>query len=140
MTSQESGRIELQLIDKDHDILRLLIDRLQAALSAGRTIDEIAGRQTSLVAHLDAHMEFEERLMVERGYLLAFTHAQQHKAFRDQVAAVFDGLTSKTVSPANIGKMLLLIHDHHIKYHDHLLRRYLIDKFSLQAVSEGSGI
>jgi len=140
MTTPRNGPGELSLIDTDHDILRRLVDRLQDALNTSRTVDEIAGRQAALIAHLDAHMEFEERLMLERGYPLAFTHAQQHKAFRDQFASVFDGLASKAVTPANVGKLLLRIHDHHIKYHDEIFRLHLIDKFSLQAVSEGAGI
>jgi hemerythrin-like metal-binding protein len=132
--------VDLELIDRDHRILRDLIERLQDALTEGCAEDEIASRQAALNSHLDAHMEFEEKLMVERQYPLAFTHAREHKAFRDQVTAVLDGLAKQVVSRANVAKLLIRIHDHHIKYSDQTFCLYLTDKYSLQAVADGAGI
>ena len=131
---------DLRLIDEDHALFNRLVERYQEALNAGRPVDEIKGRRAALAAHLDAHMGFEERLMVERGYPLAFSHAQEHKAFNDQVVAVLEGMKSGTVSPTNVGRLISRIHEHHIKNHDAIFCRYLVDRYSLHEVAEGSGI
>lgn len=140
MTDPRRPPDEVRLIGDDHLLFRRLIERLHETVAAGRPGDEVKERQAALLAHLDAHMGFEERLMVERGYPLAFSHAQEHKAFHDQVAAILHGLSSGTVTPANLDKLLRRVHDHHIKGHDDLFNRYLIDRYSLQEVAEGSGI
>ncbi len=140
MTEPRSVPDELRLIEEDHALFKRLIERLQETLSASRPADEIGGRKAALLSHLDAHMEFEERLMLERGYPLAFSHAQEHKGFHDQVTAVLDGLKSGTVTPANLDKLLLRVHDHHIKSHDTIFCRFLGDRYSLQEVDEGGGI
>lgn len=129
-----------RVIEEDHALFRELIGRLQETLNAGRSVDEIERRQAALVAHLDAHMGFEEQSMVERGYPLAFTHAQAHKGFRDQVTTVLDGVKSGTLASASLGRVLLRIHDHHLKHHDVIFCRYLADRYSLQEVAEGTGI
>lgn len=131
---------EISLIDQDHMLLRQLVTRLQGALMLGRPDDEVVRARNALTTHLDAHMEFEERLMVERSYPLAFAHAQEHKGFQDQVAAVLSGLRSGTVALANLDKLLFRVYDHHIKNHDAVFRHYLTDKYSLAEVEDGSGI
>ena len=131
---------ELLLIEQDHALLRQLVIRLQGTLMVGRPADEVEKARNALTAHLDAHMEFEERLMVERSYPLAFTHAQDHKSFHDQVDAVLNGLICGTVTLANLDKLLLRVHEHHIKNHDAVFYRYLTDKYSLAEVEDGSGI
>ncbi len=128
------------LIDQDHALLRQLVRRLQGTLRIGRSPDEVERARMALTAHLDAHMEFEERLMLERSYPLAFTHAQDHKAFLDQIAAVLNGLNSGTVALANLDKLLFRVHEHHVKNHDAVFCRYLTDKYSFAEVEDGSGI
>ena len=131
---------ELSLIDQDHRLLRQLVIRLQGALMVGRPSDEVVRARNALTAHLDAHMEFEERLMVERSYPLAFTHAQDHKGLLDQVAAVLNGLSSGSVGLTNLDKLLLRVYDHHVKNHVAVFCRYLTDKYSFAEVEDGSGI
>ena len=131
---------EFLLIEQDHALLRQLITKLQAMMAMLRPADEIEGARHALTSHLNAHMEFEERLMVERSYLLAFTHAQDHKALHDQVVAVLNGLASGTVALANLDKLLFRVYDHHIKNHDAVFCRYLTDKYALAEVEGGSGI
>ncbi|MEI7610996.1 MAG: hemerythrin family protein [Rhodospirillaceae bacterium] len=140
MADPHTAAAELRLIEEDHLLFRRLAERLQETVSAHRPADEIAGRQAALLAHLDAHMGYEERLMLERGYPLAFSHAQDHKAFRDQIDVVLDGLKSGTITPTNLDKLLLRVHDHHIKNQDSLFSGYLLDRYSLQEVAEGGGI
>ena len=139
-TEPQTASYNLQLIEEDHALFRRLVERFQEALSAGRPADEIKERRAALNAHLDAHMGFEERLMTERNYPLAFSHAREHKGFHDQVAAILGGLKSGTVTTANAGKLLLRVHEHHIKNHDAVFFRYLEDRYCLQEVSEGGGI
>ena len=137
---QQAMIVDLDLIDRDHRMLRELIDRLQDALTKGCAEDEVQSRRTALSAHLDAHMEFEEGLMLQRKYPLAFSHAQEHKSFREQFALVLDGVSSRSVSRDNVAKLLTKIHDHHVTYSDAIFCHYLIDKYSLQIVADGAGI
>ncbi len=140
MTEPQTTPDDFRLIEEDHVLFRRLVDRFQETLNAGRPADEIKERQRALIAHLDAHMGFEEQLMVERSYPLAFSHAQEHKGFNDQVAAVLDGLKDGAVTRVNLDKLLLRVHEHHVKNHDMIFCRYLVDRYSLQEVAEGSGI
>jgi hemerythrin-like metal-binding protein len=131
---------ELSLIDQDHDVFRHLIGQFHRALNGGGTAGEVARRRAALMAHVDAHMEFEERVMLDRRYPLLMTHAQQHKSFRDQITAVVNGLTTRTVTIGNLEKLLIRIHEHHLRNQDQVFYRYLLDRDSLNDVSDGSGI
>lgn len=130
---------EIELLEQDHDLLYRLIGRFQNALDAGST-DETDSRKSALLAHLDAHMDCEERLMLASDFPLLFAHAREHKAFRDQTLAILSGLASGAVTPANVGKLLLRIHEHHLHHHDRLFFRFLEDRYSLQEVAAGAGI
>ena len=129
----------IELIERDHQIFRSLVDRLQVALVRDLGEATVVGRKAELLAFLDGHIEFENRVMRDMNYPISFTHIEEHGAFRNQVTTVLDE-AGKTVSGPNLAKLLKKIHDHHIKYFDAVLCHYLADKYALTIVDDGLGI
>ncbi len=136
---RQAANSGIELIERDHQIFRSLIDRLQTGLNRGLDETEIAGRKAELLTFLDGHVAFENRVMREMNYPISFTHIEEHAAFRDRVTTVLDE-AGKTVSGSNVAKLLKKIHDHHTKYFDAVLCHYLNDKYALTIVDDGLGI
>ncbi|MEI6557367.1 MAG: hemerythrin family protein [Rhodospirillaceae bacterium] len=137
--THQATQTDIETIDRDHQRFHTLIDQIQAGVDGGLGAAGIARCQQRLLVFLDGHIAFENRLMREIGYPIAFTHIEEHAAFRDRVSTVL-AEAGKTVSGANIAKLLKKIHDHHTKYFDSVLCYYLTDKYALEAVENGLGI
>lgn len=137
--TRQAAHSGIELIERDHQIFRSLIDRLQAGLNRGLGEATVAAHKAELLSFLDGHIEFENRVMRDMNYPITFTHVEEHEAFRERVVTVLDE-AGKTVSGPNIGKILKKIHDHHEKYFDAVLCHYLTDKYALTIVDDGLGI
>ena len=127
-----------ELIERDHEIFRSLAARLQTALSRGNEM-AIADRKAELLAFLDTHIEFENRVMRDHNYPISFTHAEEHVAFRAEVAKVL-AAAGAAVPVSEIAGRLRKSHDRHLKYHDAVLCHYLNDRYALTIVDGGLGI
>ncbi len=138
--SQKAAAYNRILIDQEHRVLRTMIDTLQEAINQEISREEIELQKVTLLARLDEHQERERRIMMDTNFPLAFTHLESHESFRDQVKLILSSIDSTVIDNANIAKLLIRVHDHHIKYFDDILTFYLIDKYSLEAVDDGLGI
>jgi hemerythrin len=128
---------DLEEIEREHRLLHERIELFHRALR--REDGRIASQRDSLLAHLDAHMDTEYRIMRDYGYPLTFTHVEEHAEFRQRFVMVIDE-AGRTVDPKNVSSLLKKIHHHHAFYFDEVLCHYLVDKYSLQAVTDGLGI
>ena len=138
--SQKAAAYNRILIDQEHRILRVMIDTLQESVNQGLSQEETEQQKLTLLSRLDDHQERERRIMMDTNFPLAFTHLEAHESFRDQVKLILSSINSTVIDNANIAKLLIRVHDHHIKYFDDILTFYLIDKYSLEAVDDGLGI
>lgn len=50
---------------QDHDLIAVLIQRLDAAICSGATVEDVAGRLDGIAAIMESHFRYEERRLVE---------------------------------------------------------------------------
>ena len=137
--TKQAAETGIELIDRDHRIFRSLIDRLQAEINRGLDEASIAERKKELLAFLDGHIEFENRVMRAQGFPILFTHVEEHAAFRAHVCSILNEAGGALAVNA-VAKTLKKAHDHHVKHFDAVFCHYLADKYALSIVSEGLGI
>jgi hemerythrin len=77
--------VNIEAIDKQHQVLVAMIRQLQDAMEEGRgrTFQHtLIGR---LVAYTQVHFRFEEELMAEHGYASLAEHIAEHRLLTNQV-------------------------------------------------------
>lgn len=127
-------------IRQDHRVLVERIHGLQAALQRQQSDGDVTRLKGELLAELDRRQEMEREIMTMNAYPLTFTHVEAHVSMRDQFQTILNSINSETINNDNVGKLLLKVHDYHVKYFDEILSYYLTDKYSLAAVDDGLGI
>ncbi|HVX64972.1 MAG TPA: hemerythrin family protein [Bryobacteraceae bacterium] len=94
------------LLDRDHEVLLRIIDRLKAAL-ADREQRVLNGLLVSVEAYFDAHMESEEELMRVWEYPAREEHKREHDSVRGQMHVLADAVRRGRTELAETALQLL---------------------------------
>jgi len=111
--------VNIDAIDRQHQILVGFIRQLQEAMEEGRGRAFQSTLIDNLVAYTQGHFRFEEDLMREQGYELLAEHIVQHGVLTTQVCELQEKIQAgSTIS--NAALMLFLRHwlTDHIMEHD----------------------
>ncbi len=123
--SVRAHRLGCRLLDRDHEVLLRIMDRLQDAVE-GRENRSLNGLMVALDAYFDAHLENEEELMRTWEYPQAAEHKLEHDGIRAQMRGMIDGIRAGQTEMAETAHGLLREWlCHHIAGTDRPLAQYL---------------
>jgi hemerythrin-like metal-binding protein len=117
-------------IDTEHAQISLGLEKLLAAVNAGKAPDAVLVLQT-LATQVAAHFAHEERLMAETAYALAARHKEAHDAFMADATKFLAELKAKGLTDTfrrwATGRVLEWFR-FHIAANDVGLGRFLLDR------------
>ena len=138
--NQRKTFIDIEEMDRDQNTLYEMIHSLQRAINTVAHKNHVEGLIEAVMAHLDAQIRFEERVMASNNYPLAFAHVEVHNVIRDQFKSILASIYCESINNKNIGKLLINTHRHHFTYFDEIMFHYIIDQYTLTSVDDGLGI
>jgi hemerythrin len=93
-----------ELIDKQHQILFSIFNRLHANLGSDENYHVFSSLVDDLVFYADYHFKLEEELMLEVGYQDIARHIQEHEYFSRKILQL-----QQSDDPGTFGRTLELI-------------------------------
>lgn len=124
-------------LDRDHEILYEIVNRLKQGLNGEAENRELIGSE--LLAYTDAHFENEEELMDRHGFPGAPAHKQSHQKFRSQLEAM---VRTCAMPDTPLEPLVLAIEtwfDSHIRESDARFAEFLMSK-NVETCLEDQGI
>ncbi len=104
--SVRAYRLGCRLLDRDHEVLLRIMDRLQDAVDC-RERRSINGIMVALDAYFDAHLENEEELMRTWEYPHTAEHKLEHDGIRAQMRGMIDAIRAGQTEMAETALGLL---------------------------------
>ena len=92
-------RDALALVDEQHTILWVKLERLRDAV-ASRETDRVQGALKALAAYLRIHFEAEQEVMQSLAYPRWEEHVAKHRIFEDEIATLGERLEAEVTSAA----------------------------------------
>ena len=113
----EAYRVNIEILDRQHQELIDTINELDAALRAGEGNSALPALFDKLIEYANEHFAAEESLMLKHEFPGVFTHQAQHEIFRQKLDA-FISAHNQRKSGVPVSLMLFL----HEWLKDHLLK------------------
>jgi hemerythrin-like metal-binding protein len=99
----ESFSVGVEVLDKQHQQIVAIINRLIDEPAEGFGSDEVARILADLTKFVHYHFQIEEQLLAEHGYPDLKTQQAEHKEFRIELAGFCLGsMKNHTIIPINI--------------------------------------
>ena len=118
-------------VDHEHQELIALVNRIEAALSAGEPVERVREVFGDLYRTISAHFALEERFMREHRYDAAAAHKEDHERLLDELRDLMDDYEDdRAVGPQSAARLTASVGDwftNHFKTHDARLHSRLGD-------------
>ena len=122
-------KINNEEIDRQHQVLVALLNKMNVALSQGKGNKVIGGILVDLSLYTKTHFAAEENLMITHGYPKYEVHKKEHENLAKLVMDLFNKFnTGEPVSAVVVGKFLKDWLNNHIKKTDMQLGAFLNSK------------